>query len=64
MRSPEWVAEISATANSALDMRNDNADDEEQPARIWPRRPARDLDASQRGLEDELKRNETLTWEP
>ncbi len=63
-RSPERVAEISATANSALDMRNDNTDDEEQPARIWPRRPARDHDAPQRGLEDELKRNETLTWEP
>ena len=63
-RVPEPVAEISANANSAPHVPNDNAEDEKQPARTWPMRPASDLDAPQRGLDDELKRDKPLTWEP
>jgi ATP-dependent exoDNAse (exonuclease V) alpha subunit len=63
-RSPEPFAEISADANSSGRAQSDSAEVEEQTARVWPTRTARDRGAPPHLLDEELKRDETLGWEP
>jgi ATP-dependent exoDNAse (exonuclease V) alpha subunit len=64
-RDPEPAAEVSAGDNSDGRTRSDSAHElEEQAARVWPTRPSRDRDAAQLLLDQELGRDETLSWEP